>query len=250
MLMRRAHSRYDRTDYLGQYLRRVLSSNMKTDKLYQFLYGESQVREEIDGLPDDLVAVFEDLEHQEALEPKKEPLANALKEIGLDVSELQVDPAGFVVTTSDEAKYSSAIDLLVQSDNIHKLAELGWVFADCGDSAPTDQEPSFRIRFLELTTAETNDSDKAESIENILKAAREFATEPLKRETNFKKPKGSGVGKASDGDTVDSSSIKEDIDKVLSEKMRMKFKFKKSPRLGKLRKSANLPNPASPNPNP
>lgn len=223
---------------------------MKTDKLFQFLYGESQVREEIDGLPEDMIAVFEDLEHQEALEPKKEPLSNALKEIGVDVSDLQVDPEGFVAVTSDEAKYTSAIQALVQPDNIHKLAELGWVFADCGDDAPTDAEPHFRIRFLSLDVAELSDKDKAGKLEKVFKDAHDFLNEPLDRETNFKKPKGSGVGKATDGETAGSSSVKEAIDRVLSEKMRLKFRTGKPRRLGKLRKSANLPNPASPNPNP
>lgn len=220
---------------------------MKTEKLFQFLYGDSQVREEMDGLPEDFSAIFEEMERAEAMEPKKSPLSSALSSIGVSLADLKDDPEGFFVETNDEASYLEAIGLLRQADNIHKLAELGWVAQNIGDDAPQNAEPHFRIRFLELTTVDTSDKDKAEKVEKIIKAAREFIQEPMDRPKNFRKPKGDGVGKASAGEQPAATKGKkiESLDSTLNKVVQEKILAVKTRRIGKLRKSLNGQNPSS-----
>ena len=122
--------------------------------------------------------------------------------------ELHEDPAGFCFYTSDREEYISAINALTDPDTMHKLAVKGWVATKCGDQAMSQEEPEYKIRFLEISTAEGSDKDKGEDQEAILKKAQEFASTEVDRDDEMNPveqlpskmgPKDKGVGKTTDG---------------------------------------------------
>jgi hypothetical protein len=88
---------------------------------------------------------------------------------------------------------------------MHKLAEQGWIAVRCEDTATNREQPAFTIRFIEITTVDTSDGKRGENQKAMVKKAREFATTPVDRDDDFTKPKGTGVGKASDGKTPEST---------------------------------------------
>src|SRR3954469_25387809 len=100
-------------------------------ELVEFLFGGSQTTQEQEALADDLLSVWEKLDQQERLEPKKTPLAAALKELGVEAESLQEDPEGFSYTVSDNEVYHKTNELLSSSEAVEKLAELGWVASKC-----------------------------------------------------------------------------------------------------------------------
>src|SRR5574343_6996 len=178
---------------------------MKADFL-KFLFVDSQIQEEADE-------IIELLEKSDELTVNKEPLVNALKKIGVGTEGMEVDVEGFVIKTDDESVYSKAASLLRDPLNLHTLAELGWFPSFCGDETSNMEVPSYKLRFMEISTTEGGDKDKADSLEKIVKAAREFVDEPAVEKEKFTPPKSDGVGKAKDGETPKKTT--ETIDTLL-----------------------------------
>ena len=140
--------------------------------LMEYLFGVSQQESEIESILDeDFAALLEqaDAEEGEQMAASKTPLVDALKSVGITAGELHEDPAGFCFYTSDREEYISAINALTDPDTMHKLAVKGWVATKCGDQAMSQEEPEYKIRFLEISTAEGSDKDKGEDLEAILK---------------------------------------------------------------------------------
>ena len=133
--------------------------------LMEYLFGVSQQESEIESILDeDFAALLEqaDAEEGEQMAASKTPLVDALKSVGITAGELHEDPAGFCFYTSDREEYISAINALTDPDTMHKLAVKGWVATKCGDQAMSQEEPEYKIRFLEISTAEGSDKDKGE----------------------------------------------------------------------------------------
>ena len=184
---------------------------MKASKLFEFLYGESQVQGELDAFGDDLALMFEEAGK---LEVSQTELSKALKALDIE-AELSEDPRGFIADFTDEDAYAAAKQKLTEPDGMHKLAELGWVAFNVGDYISQSEPDSYKIRFLQITTAETGDSDKAsETPEEILKKGREADQTPMDREADNKIPKADpavhGKAKPKDGEAAkDARSTKE-----------------------------------------
>lgn len=173
--------------------------------LAQFLFGESQIRDAFDALPDDIAAMFQEAEAQDKLSGKKEPLASALKSTGISSSSLQLDPDGFMATVKDGLEYQEICAKLSEVGVINKLAELGWVAVTLGDVAMTREEPEYRIRFIEIDVSDTDSADSAENVQSILKAAHDFANErelPKADENPGFKPGTASIGSQKDGESV------------------------------------------------
>lgn len=149
---------------------------MNKRKLIDFLYGESQVRDALDGIPEDLVDLIMD---DDGGRPKKpDPLKNVLKKVKVDFddAELVKDSTGYALVSKDNATHRSRSDALLSSDAAIAMAELGWVAALSGDVAMNGEEPEFKIRFIEISTAGDDGPPGKETIDDIVKAAIEFAT--------------------------------------------------------------------------
>lgn len=163
---------------------------MKRD-LLQFLFGESQVDDEISGLVESIADI--DTDGASRLKVEKAPLAKALKTLDID-GELESDPRGLSLVFSDGDLFRAAHVILNEPDSLAKLAEMGWVYSLVGDVAQAFEPAEWRIRFLELTDVEpANDTPNAEDgnearlarISKVIKAGREFATKkPEHSDTN------------------------------------------------------------------
>lgn len=211
---------------------------MKTN-LLSFLFLESAEADaaEAEGrelnIAENLERLFEaaaEIETSE-LESKKTPLAKALGEFGIADSDLQLDPEGFCLVTDNRDRYNDILTVLGNADAMHKLAEMGWVVTKPGDDAMTNEPANYRVRFLEITTVDTGDKDKAdEKVKAITKKAREFATTPLDRDDDDLNPveaddsdkmgkKQTGVGKPKEGEdpekAIHDSLEAGDVDKLV-----------------------------------
>jgi hypothetical protein len=184
--------------------------------ILSFLFLESTQGEDRLDIAENLERLFEAAEESvtTALESKKTPLAKALGDLGIDNADLQLDPEGFCMITDDQDYFSNALNVLGTPDAMHKLAQMGWVVTKQGDVAMTGEPAEFRIRFLEITTVEASDGDKAsEKANEIAKKAREFASTPMDRDDSNpvetedgKMGKGQeGVGKVKDGAEAEKS---------------------------------------------
>jgi hypothetical protein len=118
------------------------------------------------------------------------------------------DPEGFCLCFEDGDEYREACNKLAEPDNFHKLAELGWVVAKCGDEAMSNEPANFKLRFLEITTVATGDSDKAPSAEKIRKDSQKDDTteqdrdddlNPVETKDYTSDDRQKGVGDAKDG---------------------------------------------------
>lgn len=178
--------------------------------LLEFLFGPAAVLESSQSLGEDVVKLFEEAAEAETeqMVANKKPLAAALKDMGISNAVVE-GPQWCEIHCDDEAQYREHVKLLVDPDNMHKLAEKGWVFALCGDQAMSNEPPGFKIGFIELNMLGMPENKaKADSLETVLKNAQKFATTPLERdddlnpvETDDKGSKDNqkGVGKAKDG---------------------------------------------------
>lgn len=146
------------------------------DKLLKFLFETSQAVDDLDGVAEDIQdAIFE--EDGEEMTVNKTPLAHALKTLGIPAGNLELDPRGLSLTFTDGDEYKAAVNILEQPDSWARLAELGWVASLCGSFTMTGEPDQWRIRFLEINVAETSDKDSAESVKEIMRKGREFATQ-------------------------------------------------------------------------
>jgi hypothetical protein len=180
--------------------------------LLEFLFGPAAVRESSQTLGEDVVKLFEEADQAETeqMVANKKPLAAALKEIGI-TNEVEEGPQWCEIRCEDECEHREHLRLLADPDNMHKLAELGWVAAKCGDQAMSNEPPCFKIGFIELNMLGMPDNKQdAESLETVIKNAQKFATTPLDRDDDELNPvqtdikpsddNQKGVGKAKDGD--------------------------------------------------
>jgi hypothetical protein len=189
-----------------------VNDGMKTNFL-KFLFLESADADSKEWTGDDinLDKVFEAAAEAESSEltSKKTPLATALKEFGISDADLQMDPEGFCLCTDNKERYTDIVTVLGSADAMHKLAEMGWVVTKPGDAAMTSEPAEYKVRFLEITTVDTGDKDKAnEKIKAVTDKAREFATtemdrddelNPVETEDDKMGKAQTGVGKAKDG---------------------------------------------------
>ena len=178
--------------------------------LLEFLFGPSAVRESSQTLGEDVVRLFEEAadEETEQMVANKKPLTAALKDIGISKEVLE-GPQACEIYYEDAIEYRDDLAKLTEPDPMHKLAELGWVVAKCGDQAMSNEPADFKIGFIELAMLPSlPDKKEAESLEKIIKDAQKFATTPLDRdddlnpvETDDKTSDDNqkGVGKAKDG---------------------------------------------------
>lgn len=150
--------------------------------LLKFLFGESQVDEEIAGIVESIADM--DADEDGGLKVDKQPLAKALSALDIDTKGLENDPRGLSLVFTNGDEYRAAHAILNEPTNLHKLAELGWVFSTQGDVAQTREPAEFRIRFLEISEVEpqnenpkpTKGTAKNTAISAVIKKGREFAT--------------------------------------------------------------------------
>ena len=159
--------------------------------LFAYLFGDSQVESEVEETKAVIERIMEEAEEQEPLKVKRTPLIAALKALGLkDVSnEVQYDPEGFSLVCKEESEYREYVRLLMEPDAMEKLAKLGWVVTRCGDVAMSSEPAEFRIRFLEITTVDTDSKDEwptgdQKLIKGVIKKGREFMDEPGPHDTD------------------------------------------------------------------
>lgn len=193
-----------------------------SDKLLSFLFGESAELEaqesdaDVLKLAENLEKLFEAVAEEEKteLKAKKTPLTKALSEFGISDADLEMDTDGFILATDNHQKYVDALTVLGSAEAMHRLAEMGWVVTRPGDNAMTNEPANYRIRFLEITTAEENNREpKAGTYdtanrEEVIRKAQEFASTPMDRDDELNPVetdiKGSdqdrkGIGKEQDG---------------------------------------------------
>lgn len=183
--------------------------------LLEFLFGASAVRES-QTLGEDVVRLFEEAadEETEAMVADKAPLAAALKSIGVSAT-VKPEPQAAEIECADEQEFREYMALLRDPDNMHKLAQKGWVVAQIGDEAMGNEPPSFKIGFIEIATAETSDKGPVHTedttdpnLEKVLKDGQKFAAtemphdddmNPVEFDDKGSKDGQKGVGKATDG---------------------------------------------------
>lgn len=185
---------------------------MRTN-LLEYLFGKTVIREEAE-LGEQIVRLFEEADEAEGIElvANKKPLADALKTMGID-EPVELGAQWAEIHCDDDAEYHEYIRALSDPDNMHKLAEMGWVMARCGDIAMSNEQPDYKIGFIEIETAESGEADKPdEKVKSIIKKGQEFATTPVEQDDDLNpvereqgKPdaklsgKTTGVGKPKDG---------------------------------------------------
>lgn len=186
--------------------------------LLQFLFGESQVREEAeDVLDENFQAMLEKAaaEEDKEMSASKKSLSAALSDVGLKCCKSD-GPEDNILCLDSREDYADAVRKLGDPDVMHKLAVDGWVATLGGDVSMHNEEPHYTIHFLEIKTADSGDSDKAEKVKKIVDKAREFATTELDRDDDSN-PVEAGDGdmtkvklpKAKDGKTPE--SVKEGL---------------------------------------
>ena len=177
--------------------------------LLEFLFGQNAVNESSRNLGEDVVKLFEDAagEEVEQMTASKKPLSAALKTIGVSAS-VDECPQACEIKFNNETDYREAVSVLNDADNIHTLAELGWVVAKCGDAGMSAAAPDYKIGFIEISTPDASDSDKPKDMDKIVKDAQKFAATEMSRdddmnpvETDHKPGKDGqkGIGKEKEG---------------------------------------------------
>lgn len=182
------------------------------NNLLEFLFGETAMQCPNDDLGDSIVKIFEEAAELEAVEmvANKKPLADALKSIGVSGA---VEPSyqRAELCFTDGAAYREAVCTLSDHDNIHKLAEMGWVAAFGGDIAQTNEPAEYKVNFIEISTCSDGENEqKAPDLEKVLKDGQKFASTPIDRDDEMnpvdntrddkKGEKQAGVGKAKEGE--------------------------------------------------
>lgn len=178
--------------------------------LLEFLFGEAAVQQSSTTLGEEVVRLFEEAagEETEQMIANKKPLAAALKDIGI-TAEVEEGPEWCEIRCEDECEYREYMEKLRDPDAMHKLAEKGWVMAQCGDQHMSNEAPCLKIGFIELKMLDMPDNKQdVPDLNNVLKNAQKFATTPMDRdddlnpvETDDKTSDDNqkGVGKAKDG---------------------------------------------------
>ena len=183
--------------------------------LLAFLFGESQVDDEIAGIVETISDISVDGE--DGLKVDKKPLTKALSGIGIDSGNLENDTRGLSLVFNNAEEYRAAHAILGEPDSLHALAHGGWVASPQGELSMANEPAEFRIRFLEIDTAQSYDSKASYSksdtarlnkVKDIIKKGREFATtapdfddenNPVDHSAPKSGKRDKGVGKAADG---------------------------------------------------
>jgi hypothetical protein len=160
-------------------------------ELLAYLFEGSQIEAEVEETRAAIEKILEQAEKEPTLKSKRAPLVTALKAIGLeDVGEeIEYDPEGFSLMCQEEPEYRRYVRLLLEPDNMEKMAKLGWVVTRCGDVAMSNELPEFRIRFFEVGGTEPSHDEGSwpapnpELMKRIIKAGREFASTPMDRDS-------------------------------------------------------------------
>jgi hypothetical protein len=158
-----------------------------TAKFLKFLFEDSQKDEELAHYLDE---VAEEADKLDKIETKKAPLKAALKKIGLDIKdfELDIDPeqGGLRWTTSCPEMFKQAEKALRSPDGLNAMAELGWLAAVGGDQRGTDADGCYEIYFVDIAEhpgADGTDNSKtapeADSLERLAKAAFDFVNQNM-----------------------------------------------------------------------
>lgn len=208
---------------------------MRTN-LLEFLFGKTVIREEAE-LGEQIVRLFEEADEAEGVElvANKKPLGDALSSMGVS-GKVEAGAQWAEIHCDNDADYRKYIGILSEPDNMHKLAEMGWVMARCGDAATSNEQPDYKIGFIEIETAEAGEADKPdEKVKAIIKKGQEFATTPVEQDDELNpvereqgKPdaklsgKTTGVGKPKDGADPEgkpkgSTKSESIVDKLLAE---------------------------------
>lgn len=178
------------------------------NKMLAYLFVDSQVESELEECRGAMEEIFEQAE-ENSLCVNKAPLAKALKSLGIDAgSKLEMDPEGLAMLCDDGDEYRAVVNAVTEPAAMEKLAVQGWVAACLGDQGMTAEPTDYRVRFIEIDTAETTDADTpSDNMTSVIKKGREFATTPLPDDPNNpvthpKAPwqKTMGVGKPKAGD--------------------------------------------------
>lgn len=181
--------------------------------LLEFLFGNVAVRQTSADLGENIVKIFEEADELEAVEmvANKKPLADALKSIGISQAP-EADYQMAEVRFTDAQEYREAVRLLSEPENVHKLAELGWVATrGDGDIAQTNEPPEYKLNFVEISVAsDLSNKKEAPDLEKVLKKGQEFAATPLDRDDDLnpvdnsrsdkKGEKQAGMGRAKEGE--------------------------------------------------
>jgi hypothetical protein len=183
--------------------------------LIQFLFGESQVDDEIASLVEDIADMS--TEGASTLKVDKAPLSKIVNALGIEGGSLEADPRGLSMSFDDGDLFRAAHAILNEPDSLHKLASAGWVYSLQGDIAQANEPADFRIRFLEIdeiepenmkANADAGIETRNNKIKDILKQGREFATtkpehddemNPVEFDDKTSDDRGKGVGKEKDG---------------------------------------------------
>lgn len=178
-----------------------------------YLFGDSQLESELDETRDYIEQIMEAAESAEPIKAKRTPLAAALKMLGVDATDgLELDPEGFSLAFDGDKEYHAASSRLREPDAMEKLAEMGWVVARLGDRGMANEPADYRIRFIEIATAASTDSDKpSDTLDKIMQKGREFTATEMDRddETNpvdhpeAPNKKHAGMTAAKDGEKTD-----------------------------------------------
>ena len=179
--------------------------------LLEFLFGPTLAQSD-KSLGEDVVKLFEEAadEETEQMVANKKPLAAALKDMGI-TNEVVESPQWCEIHCDDESQYRAHVRALSDADNMHKLAEKGWVFALCGDQAMSNEAPDLKIGFIELNMIGMPENSKeVPALDKVMKDAQKFASTPLDRDADKLNPietdikpgndNQKGVGKATDGE--------------------------------------------------
>lgn len=156
--------------------------------LYDFLFGSKADAIGEQQLGEQVISLFEDAEAEAAETPvvDKKPLTTALKEIGVKSVDIDdrltpgVQWCDYI--SDDEQVYKRVAEKVFSVEGMTGLAERGWVPMRCGETSMSGETPQFKIGFIEITTVDTSDSEKAEQPETIRKQAQEKATDEFERE--------------------------------------------------------------------
>jgi hypothetical protein len=183
--------------------------------LITFLFGESQVDEELAALVEDIADM--DTEGASTITVEKAPLSKIIDDLGIEGGSLEADPRGLSLVFDDNDLFRAAHALLNQPDSLYKLASAGWVYSVQGDVAQAYEPAQFRIRFLEIDEIKPDnmkgDADagvdaRNKKVAEIVKKGREFATEkpehdddtnPVEYDDKTSKDRHKGMGKEKDG---------------------------------------------------
>ena len=149
----------------------------------------------------------DDLEKVDVAE--KKPLADALKKLGVS-AKVEAFPQWCEIRFDDADEYRAACGSIFTPDGMYALASAGWIPAQCGDEAMSNEPAHFKLGFFEIAVAgdPASDTEKAPALKGVMKDGREDDTAEQDREDDLNPienpdaemgSKREGVGKPSDG---------------------------------------------------